>query len=122
MGMAPADLVHRVRSADGEPAGALVLVHGRGADENDLFPILDVLDPERRLHGVTPRGPLSLPPGGAHWYALGGLGTPDPATFSPTFERASAWLDDLGFAPERTVLGGFSQGAVMSYSLGLMAG
>ena len=112
----------RTRPAAGEPEGLLVLFHGRGADEHDLFPLLDLLDPERRLLGVTPRGPLSLPPGGAHWYALGGLGTPDPSTFAPTFERASAWLDALGFAPERTILGGFSQGAVMSYSLGLMAG
>ena len=75
---------------------------------------------------MTPRGPLSLPPGGAHWYALGGLGTPDPATFLPTYEQASRWLDDLaaetGIPPEKTVLGGFSQGAVMTYALGLGKG
>jgi phospholipase/carboxylesterase len=116
-------LEHRIRPAAGEPEGLLVLLHGRGADENDLYPVLDLLDPERRLLGVTPRGPLSLPPGGAHWYALGGLGTPDPATFSPTYELTSRWLDDLGsetgIPPEKTVLGGFSQGAVMAYSLGL---
>ena len=64
------DLVVRERPADGEAEGALVLFHGRGADENDLFPLLDVLDPERRRHGYCPRGPLSLPPGGAHWYAV----------------------------------------------------
>jgi phospholipase/carboxylesterase len=124
--VATADLelpAHRRRDADGEPAGALVLLHGRGADENDLFPLLDVLDPERRLLGVTPRGPLSLPPGGAHWYALGGLGTPDPATFLPTYERLTSWYDalavDTGIPAERTVIGGFSQGSVMSYALGL---
>ena len=111
-----------VRKADGEPEGALVLFHGRGADERDLYPLLDVLDPERRLLGLTPRGPLSLPPGGAHWYALGGLPTPDPATFWPTFEAASAWLDELPVPLERTVLGGFSQGAVMSWALGLGRG
>ena len=44
------------RPAAGEPEGALVLLHGRGADEHDLFPLLDALDPERRLHGYTPRG------------------------------------------------------------------
>src|SRR3954466_4822808 len=88
-------LVARTRQAGGSPEGALVLFHGRGADENDLFPLLDILDPERRLLGVTPRGPLSLPPGGAHWYALGGLGTPDRDTFMPTFERGSRWLDAL---------------------------
>jgi phospholipase/carboxylesterase len=111
-----------VRDAAGEPEGALVLFHGRGADERDLRPLLDTLDPERRLLGITPRGPLSLPPGGAHWYALGGLPTPDPATFWPTFEAASAWLDTLPVPLERTVLGGFSQGAVMSWALGLGRG
>jgi phospholipase/carboxylesterase len=109
-----------------EPEGALVLFHGRGADELDLFPLLDVLDPERRLLGVTPRGPLSLPPGGAHWYVIRELGFPDPATFRPTFALASEWLDGLaessGVPPERTILGGFSQGAVMTYALGLAAG
>ena len=71
-------VIVRERPAAGEAAGALVLFHGRGADENDLFPLLDVLDPERRLHGYCPRGPLSLPPGGAHWYIVPRVGYPDP--------------------------------------------
>ena len=54
-------MIARERPASGEAAGALVLFHGRGADEDDLFPLLDVLDPQRRLDGYTPRGPLSLP-------------------------------------------------------------
>lgn len=119
-------LAHLVRPAAGSPEGLLVLFHGRGADERDLYPLLDLLDPERRLLGVTPRGPLHLPPGGAHWYAVREIGYPDPATFTPTFELASSWLDALadetGIPPERTVLGGFSQGAVMTYALGLGRG
>jgi phospholipase/carboxylesterase len=114
------------RLAAGEPEGLLVLFHGRGADERDLYPLLDALDPERRFLGVTPRGPLHLPPGGAHWYAVHEIGYPDPATFTETFARASSWLDDLaaetGIPPRRTVLGGFSQGAVMTYALGLSDG
>ncbi len=105
----------------GEPAGALVLLHGRGADEHDLFPLLDLLDPERRLLGITPGGPLHLPPGGRHWYALGGIPTPDPATFHQTAPRLSAFLDELPVPMERVVLGGFSQGAVMSYAMSLGA-
>jgi phospholipase/carboxylesterase len=104
----------------------LVLLHGRGADANDLFPLLDYLDPERRFVGVTPQAPLRLPPGGFHWYSLGGLPTPDPATFDPTYELATAWLDALveehGLGYERLVLGGFSQGGVMTYALALGAG
>jgi phospholipase/carboxylesterase len=107
----------RPAAAAGSAAGALVLFHGRGADEHDLFPLLDVLDPERRLHGYCPRGPLSLPPGGAHWYVVRRVGFPDPATFRPSYQEAGDWLDSLPH--ERIVLGGFSQGAVMSYALGL---
>ncbi len=114
------------RPAAGDAAGLLVLLHGRGADEHDLFPLLDVFDPERRLLGVTPRAPLALPPGGAHWYAVHRIGSPDPETFLPTYELASSWLDGLqaetGIAPERTVIGGFSMGAVMTYALSLGAG
>jgi phospholipase/carboxylesterase len=120
------ELAHRVRPASGPPAGALVLLHGRGADEHDLFPLLDLLDPERRLLSATPRGPLSLPPGGAHWYAVREIGFPDPGTFWPTHERLTGWLDALlaehGLKHDQLVLGGFSQGTVMSYAVGLGAG
>jgi phospholipase/carboxylesterase len=121
------DLVHEVRPATGgEPEGALVLLHGRATSEHDLVPLLDELDPDRRLVGVTPRGPLSLPPGGAHWYKVQRVGFPGPDTFFPTYERLSGWFDALpdalGVPLERTVLGGFSQGAVMAYALGLGEG
>jgi phospholipase/carboxylesterase len=119
-------LVERIRPANGDPDGALVLFHGRGTDENDLFPLLDLLDPERRLLGATARGPLSLPPGGAHWYVVRQVGFPDSDTFRSTFEQAGGWLDELlarhDIPAERAVLGGFSQGAVMSYALGLGLG
>jgi phospholipase/carboxylesterase len=124
--MAADGLVHLVRPAAGEPEGLLALFHGRGADEHDLFPLLDHLDPDRRLVGVTPRGPLRLPPGGAHWYAVREIGFPDPETFTATYALATAWLDafaaDHGLGFDRVVLGGFSQGAVMTYALGLGAG
>jgi phospholipase/carboxylesterase len=110
----------RERPAAEEAAGALVLLHGRGADENDLFPLLDELDPVRRLHGYTPRGPLSLPPGGAHWYVLGGLGTPERETFSASYAALAEFLDGLPY--ERLVLGGFSQGCAMAYALALFRG
>jgi phospholipase/carboxylesterase len=114
------------RPAASQPAGALVLFHGRGADEHDLFPLFDILDPERRLLGACPRGPLSLPPAGAHWYVVRRVGYPDEATFHPTYASASALLDELardsGIPLGNTVLGGFSQGAVMSYALGLGSG
>ena len=81
-------LEYLLRPAAADPEGALVLLHGRGADEHDLFPLLDMLDPERRLLGATARGPLSLPPGGAHWYAVRRVGYPDPETFHSTYPQA----------------------------------
>ena len=116
-------LTARVRPAAGEPEGALVLFHGRGADEHDLFPLLDELDPKRRLVGATPRGPLSLPPGGAHWYVLGGIGTPEATTFQASYAAATEWVDGFlaaqGLSHDRLVLGGFSQGGVMAYAISL---
>ncbi|HXV35489.1 MAG TPA: hypothetical protein VD769_15880 [Gaiellaceae bacterium] len=125
MSLESAGITQRTRPAAGEPAGALVLLHGRGADELDLAPLLDLLDPEQRLVGLVPRGPLALPPGGAHWYVVREIGFPDPETFLATFAAASDWLDaalaEAGVPPGRAVLGGFSQGTVMSYALGLGA-
>jgi phospholipase/carboxylesterase len=118
-------LVLAERPAGGEPEGLLVLHHGRGADERDLLPLADVLDPRRRLHVVSPRAPLAPPGGGYHWYLVPRVGTPDPDTFQAAFAELAALHDELwertGLGPERTVLGGFSMGAVMSYALGLPA-
>jgi len=120
-------LAFRERPASGDPAGLLVLHHGRGADEHDLLGLADVLDPQQRLHVVTPRGPLTLTGWpGHHWYVVPRVGYPDPDTFHAAFGALARFHDGLwerfGIAPERTVLGGFSMGAVMSYALGLAAG
>jgi phospholipase/carboxylesterase len=108
------------RRAPGEPEGALVLFHGRGANEFDLLPLLDALDPERRLDGFCPRAPLSLPPGGAHWYVVPRVGHPDPESFARGLGAAAGLVDSL--PPEKVVISGVSQGAVMSFAVGLGRG
>ncbi len=118
------ELVHREREAAGDPAGLLVLHHGRGADEHDLLGLADVLDPQRRLHVVTPRAPLQLPGWpGSHWYVVPRVGYPDPDTFWAAHRALAGLHDELwettGMTPEQTVFGGFSMGSVMSYALGL---
>jgi phospholipase/carboxylesterase len=116
-------LVHRVRPAASDPEGLIVLLHGRGADEHDLAGLFDLLDPDARLLGITPRGPLQLSPGGAHWYVVRAVGYPDATTFHHSFALLERWLervaDATGIGLDRTVLGGFSQGAVMAHALTL---
>jgi phospholipase/carboxylesterase len=120
-------MIHLVREPEGDPHGALVLNHGRGADEHDLYGLLDALDPDRRLVGVTTGAPLTgIPPGGRHWYLVPRVGYPDPATFRSSYAELTAFLDEflaerrIGW--ERTVIGGFSMGAVMSYATALGEG
>jgi phospholipase/carboxylesterase len=120
-------LVHRLREPAAEPEGALVLNHGRGADENDLFGLLEALDPQRRLLGVTTGAPLTnVPPGGRHWYLVPRVGYPDPVTFAGSYRALTGFLDGLlaerGIEWDQTVIGGFSMGAVMSYATALGTG
>lgn len=107
--------------------GLVVLHHGRGTDEGDLFGLADALDPGRRLSVVMPRAPLQpagLP--GYHWYLIPRIGYPDPDTFHAARGALAEFHDRLwketGISPARTVLGGFSMGSVMSYATALDAG
>jgi len=115
------------REAAGDPIGLLVLHHGRGADENDLLPLADVLDPQRRLHVVSPRAPLTLPGWqGYHWYGVPRVGFPEHDTFLSSRDLLAQLHDELwersGLGPEKTVLGGFSMGCVMSHTMSLDPG
>lgn len=118
-------LVYQERpAASGAPEGLLVLHHGRGADDRDLLSLGDVLDPDERLHVVTPRAPLTIEGWpGYHWYVVPRVGYPDPETFAAARAKLSAFHDELwertGIAPSRTIFGGFSMGSVMSYTMGL---
>jgi phospholipase/carboxylesterase len=114
------------RPAAGEASGLLVLHHGRGTDEHDLLGLADALDPEGRLHVVTPRAPLRIPGwSGYHWYLVPRVGYPDRDTFTDAYAQLTGFHDELwrrtGISPGQTVFGGFSMGTVMSYALGLGA-
>jgi len=118
------ELVFIERPASGEAEGLLVLHHGRGTSEQDLLPLADELDPQRRLHVASARAPFRLEGmPGYHWYLVPRVGHPDPETFAASTAALGELHDELwestGIGPERTVLGGFSMGTVMSYALGL---
>jgi phospholipase/carboxylesterase len=121
------ELAFRERPADGDADGLLVLHHGRGADEHDLIGLADALDPDRRLHVVTPGAPMRVPGWpGKHWYVVPRVGYPEPESFRSSYLGLSAFHDGLwartGIAPARTILGGFSMGSVMSHATGLGPG
>jgi phospholipase/carboxylesterase len=122
-----ADLPHLVREPAGEPEGGLVLLHGKAVDERDLYPLLEELDPERKLLGFTPGAPLTnIPPGGRHWYVIEEVGQPDEESFVQSLGTVSRFIDDelrrWGVPWEKTVVGGFSQGAAVSYAVALGMG
>jgi phospholipase/carboxylesterase len=79
-----------------------------------------MLDPDGRFDWYLPRGPLALPPGGAHWYAVREVGYPDPETFAEGFAELAAFIDAVPHP--HVAVGGFSQGAVMSLATGLAQG
>jgi phospholipase/carboxylesterase len=119
-------LLQLERSAAAQAEGLLVLHHGRGTDERDLLGLADMLDPDGRLRVVTPRAPLTVDGSpGYHWYLVPRVGFPDPETFfaarAALAELHDRLWEETGVGPERTVLGGFSMGAVMSYAMALGA-
>ncbi len=120
----PINLVHRVitpRAATPGSAPTLLLLHGRGADENDLAALAPRLDP--RLLVVSVRAPYPFPYGGYTWYNLLQVGEPDAAMFQKSYLRLSKFLDVLprlyAVDAQRLFSMGFSMGTVMSYALAL---
>ena len=101
------------RGAAGEPAGLLVLHHGRGTHEQDLLPLADVLDPQPAPCGGHAARPLRLP-GWPGYRGRRAAGYPDRETAKrAAASPISTTLAAHGLTPERTTAGGFSMGAVM---------
>jgi phospholipase/carboxylesterase len=127
MALSLEDLDHAMRPPAGEPAGAIVLLHGPGATEQDPLALLEVLDPQRRLGAVCPRGTMNVPGAiGYQWYIDREPGYPQRDTFEQTYAVLDEWLAAFsqrsGIPPEKTILGGFSQGATVAWALAIGKG
>ncbi len=98
----------------------LVLLHGRGSDERDLFPLGRMLHPDATT--VSIRAPFDAAPWGYGpgfaWYRFLGGATPESASFEQGQDALAAYLDKLptllGRASMPLLLGGFSQGGTSS--------
>jgi thioredoxin 1 len=101
----------------------LLLVHGYGADEQDLGGLLPYLDPDGRFAAVMPRAPITAPgTPGYMWYDMAGR---DDVTgqFVTALAELDALVDEqctaLGFDRASAIFAGFSQGGGLAIALGL---
>jgi phospholipase/carboxylesterase len=121
-------LLHRVRPAQGAApkAPCLLLLHGVGSNEAGFVELARQLDP--RLVVILVRGPIVLAPGRFAFFQVS-FTPAGPAINAAQAERARTTLIDFigqlpaayDVDPERIWIAGFSQGGIMSASVGLTA-
>jgi phospholipase/carboxylesterase len=117
----------RLAAAKGRATELVILLHGYGADGNDLIGLASHW--QARMPGaefVAPHAPDPVPgaPSGFQWFPISRL---DPhemqggvAMAAPRIEEfLNQELERLQLPPERLVLAGFSQGAMLALHLGL---
>ncbi len=106
----------------GGPQPALIMLHGRGADERDLLALAANFD--RRLLTISARAPYVLGPG-YHWYELRQIAEPEPRSFSRSMGILLKFIDEVPGAykvdRDQIYLLGFSQGATMAGAVALAA-
>ena len=116
-------VVHKPKVKTERPP-LIILLHGLGSNEEDLLSLADKL-PENYLI-VSARAPIVLAPGSYAWYQVelaGGKPTinfeEEEAARNVLIQFITDLKKDLKFNQKEVYLCGFSQGAIMSYSVGL---
>lgn len=106
----------RWSAAPAERAGRplLVMMHGYGSDENDLFALAPHLPAEYVVAAV--RAPLALPFPTPRWswYPIEGLNGRDPQATTAAARALTEWIDAERADAASVGLLGFSQGGVMA--------
>ena len=130
--------VHLSGGTDGKGGGngpVVILLHGFGAPGNDLVPLADVLNVPTGTRFVFPEGPLSLsfgPRDARAWWLIDmarmaqdqaagrprDLSNEIPKGLAPARDTMLTFLKEVEHTfnadPRKTVLGGFSQGAMLT--------
>ena len=100
----------------------LILLHGWSAEQHHLAAYVPLVDPDERFTAACPRAPHDLPEGdGASWYD-GSDADSYRAAVDVVADTVAAEVERSGIGPERTVVGGFSQGGFLALSTVLRAG
>lgn len=121
------DLAFRLQQpVPAAPEACVILLHGVGGSEINLAGLAAGLSPDTLV--VLPRGPLEFAPGQFGWFRVAFTAS------GPRIDAAEAEASRLalirlvkqlqsayGVAPQKTVIAGFSQGGILSASVGLSA-
>ena len=103
------------------PDHLLVLLHGWGADANDLVPLAQIFDLPNYQY-LFPSAPFLHPEvfSGRSWYALE---TQSHDGLPESRQKLRDWLlsleNETAIPLSRTILGGFSQGGAMTLDVGI---
>ena len=101
----------------------LVLMHGVGSNEQDLFALSPQIS--ERFYVLSLRAPHRMGPGAFAWFDFsiepGGARSinesQEAASRALVAQSVESAAKQLGIPPERTVVGGFSQGGIMALSM-----
>ena len=120
-------LVYRYRAPKNpqNPSPALILLHGYGSNEDDLFSFASELPEEYAIFSL--RAPLPMQPYGYAWYSIYFDGDQDKFTDDQqalaAMETITSCIDTIKerfpVDPDRVCLVGFSQGCILSLAVGL---
>lgn len=117
-------LRHKVRQAEGEATThpAVILLHGYGSNEQDLFGFAQQIPKEYTV--ISARAPITLRKNSYAWYHVD-FSTPEPTYIAHEAEKSRKILlkfikqvtDKYKLDTNHIILSGFSQGGVMSYAV-----
>ncbi|MEV6846372.1 hypothetical protein [Actinoplanes sp. NPDC051411] len=107
--------VHVATAGSTDPAAPLVvLLHGRGSDEQDILTLAGLLPASLAYASV--RAPIAEG-GGFAWFANRGIGRPVAESLRETMDWFRAWLDSYAPPGRPVTLAGFSGGAAFAGGL-----